>query len=283
LKLSGGIAAMQARILSITALILSCTGTAFADDMKVGGTGAAHGLLLRLSEAFQKVSPGDRIEVIAGLGSSGAIAAAAEDAIGLAIVSRDLKPEENAKGLLAEPLLHTPFMFVTSHPDPQALTKAQVVDIYNGTLTRWPDGKEIRPILRPKSDSASSFLIDNFEDMQAAMDELRQRIDVPVAATDQDNIEAAVTVANSFAGTTLMEIITERPQLRPIALNGIHASVAGMQLGAYRLKMRLDVVIKSTPSPVAQRFATFLHSEMAEKLIRESGGAPLPARTASAQ
>ena len=274
---------MPGRTLSIIVLIMSCTGTALADDMKVGGTGAAYGLLLRLSEAFQAASPGDRIEVIAGLGSSGALAAAAEGALGLAIVSRDLKPEESAKGLVVEPLLHTPFLFVTSHPDPQVLTKAAVVAIYNGTLTAWPDGKEIRPILRPKSDSATSFLIDNFEDMQAAMDKLRQRVDVPIAATDQDNIEAAVTVANSFAGATLVQLMTERPSLRPIAINGVHASVAGMELGAYRLKMRLDAVIKATPSPVAQRFATFLHSAAAEKIIRENGGAPLPAGEAYAQ
>jgi phosphate transport system substrate-binding protein len=274
---------MPGRILSIIALIVSCTTTALADDMKVGGTGAAYGLLLRLTEAFHAVSPGDRIEVVAGLGSSGALVATAEGAIGLAIVSRDLKAEEKAKGLVAEPLLHTPFLFVTSHPDPQVLTKERVIAIYNGTLTAWPDGKEIRPILRPKSDSATGFLIDNFEGMQAAMDKLRQRMDVPIAATDQDNIEAAVTAANSFAGATLMQIMTERPRLRPVAINGVHASVAGMELGAYRLKMRLDAVIKSTPSPVARRFATFLHSATAEKLIRENGGAPLPAKTAATQ
>jgi phosphate transport system substrate-binding protein len=274
---------MPGRILFAIALILSCIGTARADDMKVGGTGAAYGLLLRLSEAFHAASPGDRIEVVAGLGSSGALAAAAEGALGLAIVSRDLKADETVKGLVAEPLLYTPFLFVTSHPDPQVLTKATVVAIYDGELARWPDGKEIRPILRPKGDSATSFLIDNFEGMQAAMDKLRQRMDVPLAATDQDNIEAAVTVANSFAGVTLTQIMTERPQLRPIAINGVHASVAGMELGAYKLKMRLDAVIKSTPSPVAQRFAAFLHSPIATKLIRENGGAPLPARTAYAQ
>ena len=274
---------MSKRILSIMALTLSCTGAALADDMKVGGTGAAYGLLLRLSDAFHAASPGDRIEVVAGLGSSGAVAATAEGAIGLAIISRDLKADEAAKGLVVQPLLHTPFLFVTSHPDPQALTKTAVVAIYNGTLARWPDGKEIRPILRPKSDSASGFLIDNFEDMQDAMDKLRQRMDVPVAATDHDNIDAAVTVANSFAGATLLQIMTERPPLQPIALNGVHASVTGMELGAYRLKMRFDAVITSTPSPVAQRFAAFLHSPTAEKIIRESGGAPLPARTAYAQ
>src|SRR5436309_5990025 len=136
------ISTMPGRILSIIALFMSCTGTAQADDMKVGGTGAAYGLLLRLSEAFHAASPGDRIEVIAGLGSSGALAAAAEGAIGLAIVSRDLKADETAKGLVAQPLLHTPFLFVTSHPDPQVLTKTDVVAIYEGTVTRWPDGKE---------------------------------------------------------------------------------------------------------------------------------------------
>ena len=98
------ISTMPRRISSIIALIMSCTGTALADDMKVGSTGAAYGLLLRLSEAFHAVSPGDRIEVVSGLGSGGAIAAAAEGAIGLAIVSRDLKPEETAKGLVVEPL-----------------------------------------------------------------------------------------------------------------------------------------------------------------------------------
>jgi phosphate transport system substrate-binding protein len=274
---------MPARILFTIAVIMSCMGRAQADDMKVGGTGAANGLLLRLSEAFHAASPGDRIEVVAGLGSSGALAAAAEGAVGLAVVSRCLTADETAKGLVAKPLLHTPFLFVTSHPDPQVLTKAAVVAIYDGTLIRWPDGKEIRPILRPKSDSATSFLIDNFEGIQAAMDKLRQRMDVPIAATDQDNIEAAVTVANSFAGTTLTQLMTERPPLRPIALNGIHASVTGMELGAYKLKMRLDAVIKSTPSPVAQRFAAFLHSPEAGKIIRENGGAPLTARTAYAQ
>src|SRR5262249_35692256 len=274
---------MPGKIPFIIALTLSLTANALADDMKVGGTGASHGLLLRLSEAFHAVSPGDRIEVVAGLGSSGALAAAAEGASGLAGVSRDLKSEEKAKGLVAEPLLHTPFVFVTSHPDPQFLHKWSVVAIYDGTLTAWPDGKEIRPILRPKSDSASIFLLDNFEGMQAAMDKLRQRMDVPVAATDQDNIEAAVTVATSFAGATLVQIMTERPRLRPVAINGVHASVAAMELGAYRLKMRLDAVIKSTPSPVARRFATFLHSAEAEKIIRENGGAPVPARMTSAQ
>jgi len=274
---------MNGRILSLAAISLLCAGTALADDMKVGGTGAAHGILLRLSEAFHAAHPGDRVEAMPGLGSSGGIAAVADGALQLSVASRELKAEEKANGLTALPFLDTPFLFVTSHPNAQKLTTAQVVAIYNGALAKWPDGKEIRPILRPKSDSVTPFLIANLDGMQAAMDKLRQRTDVPVAATDQDNIEAATKVPNSFAGATLVQILTENPRLRTITLDGVDASLAAMEQGSYRLKMRLVAVMRSTPSPVAQRFAAFMRSPEAEKLIRESGGAPLAARTAAAR
>lgn len=264
-------------------LLSTCTGAALADEMRVGGTGAAHGLLLLLSEAFQAAHPGNNIEVVPGLGSSGGISAVAEGALQFSISSRLLKAEESAKALESAPFFDTPFLFVTSHPKQQKLMKAEVVAIYGGALAKWPDGKDIRPILRPKSDSATPFLIANFEGMQTAMDKLRQRRDVPIAATDQDNIEAAERIANSLAGATLAQIMTERPRLRTIMLNGTEASVEAMENGSYALKMRMYAVMRSKASPIAQRFASFLRSAEAEKLIRQSGGVLASARTAAAQ
>ena len=265
-------------------LLLSAgIGSVHADEMRVGGTGAAQGVLSRLSEAFSTTRPGDKVEVVPGLGSSGGIMAVAEEALQLSISGRELKAEEKAKGLEGAPFFDTPFLFVTSHPQPQKLTKAEVVALYDGVLAKWPDGKQIKPILRPKSDSVTPFLISNFDGMQRAMDKMRQRPDVPVAATDQDNIEVAEKVANSFAGATLVQFLTERPRLRTITLDGIEASVEAMEKGSYILKMRMYAVMKSPPSPIAQRFAKFLRSAQAEKLIRESGGVLLSAQTAFAQ
>jgi phosphate transport system substrate-binding protein len=273
---------MQEKILSVAAVLLLSVamGAAQADEMKVGGTGATHGVLLRLSEAFGAAHPGDRVEVVPGLGSGGGILAVSEGVLQLSISGRDLKAEEKAKGLASAPFLDTPFVFVTSHPQPQKLTKAEVVAIYDGGLAKWPDDKPIKPILRPKSDSVTPFLIANFEGMQQAMDKLRQRPDVPVAATDSDNVEAAEKTANSFAGATLVQILTEKPRLRTIMLDGMEASVEAMEKGSYGLKMRLYAVMKSEPTPIAQRFAKFLHSAQAQQLIRESGGVLLSAPAA---
>jgi phosphate transport system substrate-binding protein len=264
-------------------VVLVSPGAAIAAEMKFGGAGYAYVALLRLSEAFNTANPGDKVEGIPSLGGNGGILAVTEGALHIAVTSRALRLDEKANGLVSTPWFDTPFLFVTSHPRPQKLTKTDVVAIHNGTLTAWPDGNKIRPILRPKSNNFTPFLIANFEGMQVALDKLRARPDVPVAATDQDNIHAAEQTPYSFAAATLVQLMTEKPALRPISLDGIEASVEAMRKGSYPLKLRLHVVMKSDSQPIVRRFATFLRSEYAEKFLRENGAALLPNEAGATQ
>ena len=272
----------------VGASVLAGTGSALADDVRVGGTGAAFGLLTQLGEAFGAANPGDRVEVVPGLGSSGGIAAVAESALHLSVSSRALKPEERARGLASTPWLDTPYLFVTSHSKPQALTSLQVVAAFRGSLERWPDGREIKPILRPKSDATSSFLASQFEGMPAALDRLRQRPDVPVAATDQDNAEAAERTPASLAGMSLVQFLTERPRLRSVSLDGVEGTLETVAQGRYRLRLQLNVVrreAKGEPGSAAERFAAYLTSPEAGAIMREYGAsliAPAPTVTQAA-
>jgi phosphate transport system substrate-binding protein len=279
--LKKGVPVMHRKLLSLaTVFSLSISAeAAIADQMKIGGTGAVHGVMLLLSEAHSVAHPQDKIEVVPGLGSSGGISAAGEGAIHMAISSRALKAEEKARGLESSPLFDTPFVFVTSHPQPQRLKTHEVLAIYDRTLTRWPDGKDIRPILRPKSDSVTSFLIASFDGIQKPLDKLRQSPDVLVAATDQDNVDAAEKIPNSFTGMTLVQFMSEKPRLRTVALDGLEASVEAMEKGTYVHKMRMHTVMKYDPSPVARRFANFLRTPQAEKILRENGAVLLVTQT----
>ena len=255
------------------------SGSSRADELNVGGTGAVLGLLHRLGDDFANAHPGDKLNVIPGMGSSGGISAVAEGALQVSFSSRDLKPQERARGLEISPILETPFVFVTSNPQPAALGKSDVVAIYDGAMMSWPDGKPIKPILRPKSDSATDFLIANFDGMQSALDKVRKRPDVPVAATDQDNVDAAEKVENSFSGATLAQLITEEPRLRRTSIDGVDASLVAMENGTYLYKMTMSVVTKSERTPVVQRFMAFLQSAKAETIFRESGAAPVARET----
>jgi len=237
----------------------------------------------RIGEAFSAAHPNDKVEVLPGLGSSGGISALAAGVLHVAVSGRPLKDEERAKNLDSAPFLDTPFALATSHPKPQMLSKSQVVAIYDGSLRQWPDGKEIKPILRPKSDAAAAFMAASFAGMPAAVEKLRQGPDVPVAATDQDNVEAAQKTANSFAGMTLVQFTAERPRLRLIALDGIEPSIAAMETGSYALKMRLHLATNAQPSPTVQRFLQFLRSPEGARIVRENGGVLVSTSTAAAQ
>jgi phosphate transport system substrate-binding protein len=254
---------------------------ASAEIVRVGGTGAAQGLMQRLGEAFSAASPGDTLEVMPGLGSTGGIAAVIDGALAIAVTARVSREAEREKGVHDVPFLETPFIFVSSGAQPHRLSRSEVVAVYDGALRVWPDGNPIKPILRPRSDTTSDLLVASFEGMRAALEKTRKRQDVPVAATDQDNAQLAEKIAHSLAAMTLLQLITERPRVRAIALDGVEPSLARMEDGSYLLRTALHLVVAAQPGPAAQRFIDFTRTPAAERIIRESGGLPLTVHSAT--
>ncbi len=276
---------MSARAITfatLAALVASWSGAA-AEVVRVGGTGAAQGLMQRLGKAFSAASPGDKLEVVPSLGSTGGIAAVIDGALTIAVTARPPKEAEAAKGVRDVPFLETPFIFVSSGAQPYRLSRSEVVAVYDGALRVWPDGNPIKPILRPRSDTTSDLLIASFEGMRAALERTRKRQDVPVAATDQDNAQMAEEVAYSLAAMTLLQLFTEQPRVRAVALDGVEPSLARMEDGSYLPRAALHFVIPAQPGPAAQRFLDFARTPIAERIIRESGGLPLAERSVTAR
>src|SRR5476649_2774159 len=81
--------------------------------LKVGGTGATTALLTQLAPAF-KAETGIDLDVVPGLGTSGANNAAADGKLGLSVSGRDLRDKERAKGLKVAATYRTPFGLATS-------------------------------------------------------------------------------------------------------------------------------------------------------------------------
>lgn len=260
--------------------VLGAMATARADEIRVGGAGAAAALVERLAEVYVESSPGDTFEHLRGLGSSGSIAAAMGGAIHLAFASRTLKPEERAHGVEARPFLETPFVFVTSHPKPQSIARADVAAIFDGRMRDWPDGREIKPILRPRSDTVSPWIADNMPGAGPALEQLRQRPEVPVAATDHDNLQMAEAVPGSFAASTLVQFMAERPRLKLVAFDDVTPCLAAMDSGDWPDIWRIWIVTPAEPTAAARRFIAWLDSPAAIAILRENGARPAPRRGA---
>lgn len=262
-------------LVASAALALSPEARA-ADSLRASGTGSALGAMRRLAGAFAEASPGDRLEVLPSLGTSGAIQAVAHGALDLGFLGRDLKPPEKALGLVALPYARTPFVFVAGpRSGVSGITAADAVRIYRGEVATWPGGERVRVVLRPKADSDNELLRAISPEMAAAVEASFNREGMLMAATNQDCDEMAARTPGALAPSTLTQILAEGEKLEPLAWNGALPTLANLASGAYPLEKRLLVVVRASPTPPVRRFLAFLGSARARKILEDAGNLPL--------
>jgi len=261
-------ATMYLRVLVI--LLLSLTSPLSAETLRAGGVGAATKLLPML---FAGLDPNEdiKLEVIPSLGSNGGLRALSENAIDIVVAGRPPNADELQQGLRVVVAVRTPYTLVTSRPTAQGLNSTEIADIFKAPRAMWVDGSPIRIILRPKSDSDTPVLIRIFPGMAAALEAARARHDIPVAATDQDNADAAERLKDSLAGSTLTQITTERRNLRLISIDGVVPSIDALESGAYPFSKTLYFILPAKATPAAERFVAFIQSPTGQALLRETG------------
>ncbi len=251
--------------------LLCLIGSAKADTLRTGGVGAATNLLPLLSarSADKDVIAG--LQVIPSLGSSGGLKALAEGAIDMAVSGRPLTAEELKQGMHVVLTVRTPFVMVTSHDKPNGMNSAEIAEIFRDPKAKWADGSPVRIILRPKGDSDTPLLGGMFPGMVSALNEARARHEVTVAATDQDNADAAERTPGSLTGSTLTQVKTEQRPLRMLPIDGVAPTPEALESGAYPFSKDLYFVRTPKPSLLAEALVVFLRSPAGEAALRETG------------
>jgi phosphate transport system substrate-binding protein len=164
-------------------------------------------------------------------------------------------------------VLRTPFGLVTSHRNPNGFRSDQVAKIFTNA-TSWDDGTPIRIVLRPRSDSDTPLLGSLFPGMAAALEAARRRPEVPIAATDQDNADAAERIQTSLAGATLTQIMLEQRKLRFVPIDGVAPTMDAFETGKYPYAKVMYVVVPAAPAKASLRFLEFLQSPAGEAAMR---------------
>jgi phosphate transport system substrate-binding protein len=258
-------------VLTVLALLvgLPAAGSmAAAQTLRMGGTGSSIGLLRQVGGEFAGATK-VKIDVIPSLGSSGAIHALADGRLDVVVSARPLKPAEAGQGLHQVLVLRTPYVLATSHRGPNALKTADLPKILAASKPVWPDGTPIRLILRPRSETDTKLLGDLFPGMAKAIEDLRRRAEVPIAATDQDNADMAQQLAGSLTGTTLVQLKTEHRHLNVVTLNGVEPTLANFVDGRYPFGKDLHFILRKDAGPAAKEFIAFLRSPDGEKALRK--------------
>lgn len=244
--------------------------SASGETLRIGGTGAVTVLLGQMGTAFS-ADTGVALEVIPGLGTSGAISAVADGKLGAAFSGRPLRDKEAARGLEAVASWRTPFGFVTSRPGPNDFEKSRIAEVYRADRPLWPDGAPILIHLRPSDDSDNAVLGEYFPGMTDALQRLRKRPDLSIAATDQDNADMAERVKGSLTAATLTQITAEKRNLSFVSIDGVAATLENYEKGSYPYAKSLYLIVPSAVRPGAQAFIAFLKKPAGEALLRRAG------------
>jgi phosphate transport system substrate-binding protein len=195
----------------------------------------------------------------------------ADGVIDLGVSGRPLDAAESARGLTIVAEFRTPFGLATSHPKPDGFNSSEIARLYQSDRPRWSDGQPITIFLRPTNESDTQVLASLFPGMKAAIARARDRPDLSVAATDQDNADLAEKTQGSLVGATFTQIIMEKRDLRFVAIDGIEPSLASYQQGTYPFGKTLYVVAGSQKAAAVAHFLRILRSPEGVAVLRQAG------------
>ncbi len=262
------------------ACLLAAPGARAGDTLRVSGTGSSLGALQELAGAFAKASPGDRVQVLPSVGSSGAIAAVAKGALDVGISGRPLQQAEEALGVVAVPYARTPFVVaVGPRAGIRGITAEELARIYRGETTAWPNGERVRLVMRPRADVDTALVRAISPELAAAVDTAYGRQGLLLAITNQECDELLARTPGAIGPTSLTQLSTGEKHLVPLAWGGVEPTLANLASGAYPLAKTLLVVTRAPSPPAVQRFLDFLASPAAARILERTGCLPLSTRT----
>jgi phosphate transport system substrate-binding protein len=258
---------------AVLALLLAIGGTASAaEQIKIGGTGAALGTMQLLADAFSQGNPGIKITTIGNLGSAGAIKAMGSGAIELAVTSRPLSEAESKLGVSQLEYARTPFVFaVSARSAVNAITRRELADIYSGRMAKWPDGSTIRVVLRPASDIDTAMVKALSPGIGQGVSAAEKRPGVQFSVTDQDAAGDLERIPGAIGPSSLALILSERRALKALKLDGVEPTPANAAGKAYPLYKQMFFVTGAKRPAAVERFIDFVRSPAGRRILADNG------------
>jgi len=242
------------------------------------GSGTNLPIVRALSLAFQRSHPAIAIDVPASIGSSGGVQAAADGAIALGLISRELKDREKGKGLTVLHYARTP-LIIGVHPSvaEDNITHAELLDIYRGRKRNWRDNRDIVVLTREPSDSSIEALAKGVPGFKAVYDESQLARRWSTLLKDLVMNETLARTPHAIGLSDLGALTIERHGIKPLKVNGVAPTLENLQNGRYPLYKTLAFVYRQDMLPAGARlFMDYVRSKEGELVLKQNGY--LPAR-----
>ncbi len=206
------------------------------------------------------------------IGSGAGIEAAGNGSADIGNSSRNLKDEEKANGI-AENIVAIDGIAVVTHTDntAESLTKDELINIYNGTITNWKDaGGADQPIVVIGRESGSGT--------RSAFEELLKLEDACKYSNELDSTGAVMAKVASTPGSigyVSLDVLDDT--VNTLNLEGTAPTPENIKAGSYFLSRPFVMATKgeiSEQKDVVQALFEFIYSDEGKELVESVGLIP---------
>ncbi|MDD5165767.1 MAG: substrate-binding domain-containing protein [Candidatus Omnitrophica bacterium] len=266
---------MKGFVLLCIVFTFCITGISSAQEkIVIAGTGDSQDMLRTLASAFEKVNPGQKVEVPYSIGTSGGIKALIEGKCDFARVARLPDEKEKAYNLNYGVFAYSPIVIAVNSAVKgiDNITYEQIVGIFSGAITSWEElGGEQQKIYvaqREAGDSSRSL----FEKNIPGWKEIKNFAGEVIYSTP----EMASTLDRYKYTIGYLPISVARSKdLIILKVNGVYPSVENIKNASYKLVVPFGLIWKGELKGTARAFLDFILSPKGQGIILENGGAPV--------
>ncbi len=250
-------------LLAMSLVLVGC-GKQLSGTVSVGGSTTVQPLAQALADAFQVKHPDIGITV-AGGGTAAGIKGANEGTFDIGAASRELKSGEPA--LVTHLLAKDGIGIIANKNNPvTALTKAQVVDIFKGTITRWQDVGGTNHTITVFVRESGSGTRTAFQDLVMGSENITNSA---LQQTSSGAIKQAVAGDPNAIGFESLAYVDS--SIKVLAINGVPATQANAKDGTYPIVRPLYFLTKEQPTGLVKDFIDFCLSSAGQEIVAENG------------
>lgn len=270
-----------ALLLIAAALVPSgCQRSLSATQVIVSGSTTILPIAEQAAESYHEEHP--EVDVlVSGMGSSAGIEAVLSGTADIGTASRDLKPEEDGKGLVDTPIAFDGIAVIVNGENPvDNLTTEQLRGIFAGEITNWSEvGGEDLPIDIVNRDEASGTR-EAFKKIVMGEEASFDPGAVILPGTGQ--VREVVSRARGAIGYISVGFVAPRftkSVVNAVSVDGIAATEETVASGEYPIARALHLFTKGEPTGQAKKFVDYLLSdEVQNGTVVEAGFIPVSAR-----
>ena len=264
------------RPLALLLALLFCVAVQAQSEIRVAGNGSGTAVLERLATLYRSHDPKVVVRAIKPpMGSKGSLRALDAGTIDLAVISVAAGEDVTKAYPRTDPLLpwlRSPMVFTGRDVVAgTGLTLEEVVDIYAGRTTKWADGRQIRLIVRHRSDVDTRILQSSAKALKQALEQAMVRIGAAYAENDLQNQHLLESTPGSLGAVPLGQLMLTGAVLQPMILDGIEPSVDNLRTGRYRIEKQLYLALPHKMGPQVRAFVQFLQSPATLRMLEQHG------------